>query len=169
VVKTFYGRVNHENKISVNYIPAEVKTYQVAFSDYSDYHGGNQTEPLWLSKELMNCESQTAVMDLFPLTAAASVAVNFIIQCPDGGVFENSQLPKEMRAQFSVAGKDTWRNLTSFTPETRKVKTYKLKIGESYDFRVSTDAGATWLHRQENDLIKNARWTFLIEAENYCN
>ncbi|AWV98034.1 hypothetical protein [Arcticibacterium luteifluviistationis] len=168
VVKTLYSNINWKNEIKVNYIPKETETFTVELYDYSNYHGGNATEPFWTSQIIKNCEESEAIMDLFKLDAPAFVDVKFVVQCPNGTEFNPESLPKEMRAQYSPAGENSWRTLTTFTPETRQVKTYKLKIGETYDFRVSTDGGVTWPYKQNDYIIENQRWQFLISADNYC-
>jgi hypothetical protein len=107
-------------------------------------------------------------MDLIKLKAPDFVEVGFVLQCPSGKTFDDTYLPKEMKAQYSLAGKNAYRDLVTFTPNTKKVKTYKLEIKQNYDFRVSTDGGATWPYKQNDYKIDNQRWTFLISAENYC-
>ncbi|WP_341226047.1 hypothetical protein [uncultured Arcticibacterium sp.] len=168
VVKTLYSNINFQNRLRINYLPKETEAVFVELYDYSNYHGGNSNEPFWTSKIIKNCEDSENVMDLFKLDAPDFVDVKFVVQCPSGTDFNPESLPKEMRAQFSLAGENSYRTLTTFTPETRQVKTYKLKIGETYDFRVSTDGGVTWPYKQNNYLIENQRWQFLISADNYC-
>lgn len=168
IIKTLYSNINWENKVRINYLPKETEAFIVELYDYSNYHGGNANEPFWTSQIIENCEESEAIMDLFKLDAPDYVDVKFVIQCPKGTDFNPESLPAEMRAQYSPAGQNSWRSLTTFTPETRQVKTYKLKISETYDFRVSTDGGVTWPYKENNYLIENQRWQFLISAENYC-
>jgi hypothetical protein len=168
-VKSLYANVNLNSKFTINYIPTEVANYYVEAYDYSNYRGGNATTPFWTSKVLENCKTYSSeVMDLIKLKAPDFVEVGFVLQCPSGKTFDDTYLPKEMKAQYSLAGKNTYRDLVTFTPNTKKVKTYKLEIKQNYDFRVSTDGGATWPYKQNDYKIDNQRWTFLISAENYC-
>lgn len=73
-----------------------------------------------------------------------------------------------MKTQYSEVGQNDWNDLISVTRTNRKVVSYKLKVGRYYDFRASTDGGASWPLRQSNYLIDKSEWTLKIKADMYC-
>jgi hypothetical protein len=94
--------------------------------------------------------------------------VEIKFSCPGGTTLDESALPAQIRTQYSRAGQENWHELVTATRLVRKVSSYKIQRGQKYDFRASTDGGATWPLRQNDYIIENAEWVLKIRAEMYC-
>lgn len=94
--------------------------------------------------------------------------LEFSFSCPGGTTLDESLLPAQIKTQYSEVGQEKWHDLITATRTYRKAASYKLKVGRSYDFRASTDGGATWPLHQNNYLVDKPEWTLKIRAEMYC-
>ncbi|MCY1384738.1 hypothetical protein D9M69_730320 [compost metagenome] len=89
-------------------------------------------------------------------------------RCPGGGVIPDANLPAQMRIQFSEPGKNTWRDAGALTRNVRTSVTYRLKIGQRYDLRGSTDGGVSWPYTSKNAHVDKAYWYFELKDLGYC-
>ncbi|MCA0365867.1 MAG: hypothetical protein LCH67_17640 [Bacteroidetes bacterium] len=168
VIRSFYTNLNLNSKFTVSYLPAEVKQFSLQFFDYLDYGGGKSDKPFFKSQNFLNCVNLTQSIDLTNWKAPAAIILKVEVVCPAGKTLDAAQIPVKMWAQFSVSGKENWKDLATFTRDTRTMKTYKLKPEETYDFRISTDGKATWPFRENNFKMKSLFWNYRVFADTAC-
>ena len=114
------------------------------------------------------CDPTPIAISLAGLPVPPVVTVEIKFSCPGGKTLDESALPAQIRTQYSDAGKEDWHELVTVTRVVRKVSSYKIQKGKKYNFRASTDGGATWPLRQDNYLIEMSEWVLKIRAEMYC-
>ena len=168
VIRSFFSDLNLNSNVTVTNLPAEVKSFYLQFFDYLDTDAGNLSRPYYTSKISPNCVNATQSVDLTGWKAPAAVILKVEVVCPAGKTLDAAQIPAKMWAQYSESGKENWKDLVTFTRDTRTVKTYKLKLEETYDFRISTDGKATWPYRENNFKMKSLFWNYRVFAETAC-
>ncbi len=171
ILKTFYSIPNRGVTFKINSLLAATDSIKLSFFDYSPFHGGDSNKPIWQSKAYPTClNSDPHLIDIVHwINAPDPIDVSFDIICGNGQSLDEEQFPAQMKAQYSITEEGNWKDLLTFTPSTRKVKTFKLKQGETYDFRVSTDGGVTWPYTQDGYTIEYKRWRMILEVEDtYC-
>lgn len=167
VVREVYLSVNNGQSYNYNYFPSEGNTFRMEVQNFSNFRGGDR-QVIVTSGTTAGCTTDTHVLDLSSLTLPKPIQVKFKVNCPAGKELDESLLPSEMRTQISEPGKNNWQNLLTFTRQTREIKTYRLTPESTYDFRISTDGGASWPYKQINYKIEKASWSIEIDAANYC-
>jgi hypothetical protein len=115
-----------------------------------------------------SCSQTPIAINLKALPVPPVMNLEFAFSCPGGTQLDESLLPSLLRTQYSEAGKEQWRDLITATRTERRVESYKIQIGRTYDFRASTDGGATWPLRQNNYLVDKPEWVLKIRSESYC-
>ena len=116
----------------------------------------------------LTCDQTPVAINLAGLPVPPVMKLAFNFSCPGGMTLDESSLPALIKTQYSEVGKDVWHDLITATRTQRTATSYKLKVGRYYDFRASTDGGATWPLRQNNYLVDKPEWTLKIRAEMYC-
>ncbi len=114
------------------------------------------------------CDPTPVAIDLAGLPVPPVMNVEIKFSCPGGTTLDEAALPAQIRTQYSEAGQENWRELITATRTVRRVSSYKIQAGRKYDFRASTDGGATWPLRQNDYLIEKAEWVLKIRASMYC-
>lgn len=114
------------------------------------------------------CDPTPVAINLAGLPVPPVMNVEIKFSCPGGTTLDEAALPAQIRTQYSEAGQENWRELITATRTVRRVSSYKIQAGRRYDFRASTDGGATWPLRQNDYLIEKAEWVLKIRASMYC-
>jgi hypothetical protein len=167
VVREVYLSVNNGQSYNYNYFPSGGNAFRMEVQNFSEFRGGNR-QVVATSGTTASCTTDTHVLDLSSLALPKPIQVKFEVDCPPGQELDESLLPAEMRTQISEPGKDNWQNLLTLTRQVREIETYRLTPKSTYDFRISTDGGASWPFKQINYTIKEASWSIKIDAVNYC-
>ena len=168
VVKTFYGDINFESVVTVTGLPVSTKEYTLSLYDFTNFQGRNINQVFWRSGPIKNCVNTSGFIDMVRWDAPPAVELRVEVKCPNGLTFDESQLPAVMHAQFSKSGQEIWYDLATFTRSERSLKTYKLDLGETYDFRISTDGKATWPYREDGYKLTSKRWLIRILPTENC-
>lgn len=155
LIRDFYISVNNGAIAGMNLIPKVTENVKFRIFNYNNYHGGDNKNYLVESTPLPLCGANNLVLDLSKLTPPKYVELDIKVVCPQGKVLDESSLPAQMRVQYSVPDKNTWRDVGVLTKNNKKIKTYRIKLGEEYDIRGSTDGGVTWPYVQKNYLINS--------------
>lgn len=101
-----------------------------------------------------------------PMPPITKLALDF--RCPAGTTLDEASLPAQIITQYSEVGQEAWRDLITATRTARNVTSFKLQSGRRYDFRASTDGGATWPLRENNYLVDKPEWSLVIRVASYC-
>ncbi len=168
VVRTLYVNANNGSTFTINNFPEDHEDVRIRIFNYNNIYGGDQKTPLYESPVVAVCSNLLTSADLAPLPVPSAINVEYTISCPAGKTLDEAALPALTRTQFSEPGKNQWRDLVNLTRTTRKVKTYKLQVGKTYDLRASTDGGSTWPYRQSDYLIDKKDWIFKFRDLDYC-
>lgn len=168
-VYSFYANVNNGASIRT-YNQVAGQRFKLRVFDETDAWGKGANGGLIAESGIgTTCNTTPVAINLSSLPVPPVMKLAFNFSCPGGTKLDESALPAEVRTQYSPAGKDAWRDLITATRTQRSVASYKLKIGQRYDFRASTDGGATWPLRQNDYLVDKPEWVIKIRAEMYCN
>ncbi|GAB3024463.1 hypothetical protein [Spirosoma pulveris] len=167
-VSTFYANANNGAFIRA-YNQSKNRRLKLQVFDETDAWGkGAKGGLIGESAPGLTCDQTPIAINLGALPEPPPVTLEIKFSCPSGTKLDESLLPAIMKTQYSEAGKNTWNDLIQVTRSNRKVVSYKLKVGRYYDFRASTDGGASWPLRQSNYLIDKSEWTLKIKADTYC-
>ncbi|WP_020595929.1 hypothetical protein [Spirosoma panaciterrae] len=165
---SFYANVNNGSVISI-YNQSRNRRLKLQVYDETDAWGkGAKGGLIAESGPGLTCDPTPVAINLTPLPVPPAMDLEFTFSCPGGTKLDESSLPSLIKTQYSEVGKENWHDLITATRYQRKVSSYKLQIGRYYDFRASTDGGATWPLRQDNYLVDKPEWTLKIKAEMYC-
>ncbi|WP_245859974.1 hypothetical protein [Spirosoma aerolatum] len=165
---SFYANVNNGSVISI-YNQSRNRRLKLQVFDETDAWGkGAKGGLIAESGPGSTCDPTPVAINLAPLPVPPVMDLEFTFSCPGGTKLDESSLPSLIKTQYSEVGKENWHDLITATRYQRKVTSYKLQIGRYYDFRASTDGGATWPLRQDNYLVDKPDWTLKIKAEMYC-
>jgi hypothetical protein len=164
----FYANVNNGSVIRV-YNQARGRQLKLQIYDETDAWGkGSKGGLIAESVKVATCNETPIPLSLSELPVPPVMKLEFYFSCPGGMKLDESALPAEIRTQYSLSGQDEWRDLIIATRTQRKVASYKLQLGKTYDFRASTDGGASWPLRQNDYLVDKPEWVLKIKAEMYC-
>ncbi len=167
-VSTFYANVNNNALIRI-YNQPEGRALKLRVFDETDAWGkGSKGGLIGESAVGQTCNDTPVPISLAALPVPPVMKLSFDFTCPKGTRLDESALPAQIRTQYSETGKEQWRELITATRTERSVASYRLKIGRRYDFRASTDGGATWPLRQNDYLIDKPTWSLTIDAPMYC-
>ncbi|MDK4471238.1 hypothetical protein, partial [Fusobacterium necrophorum] len=89
------------------------------------------------------CDPTPVAINLAGLPVPPIMNVEIKFSCPGGTTLDEDALPAQIRTEYSETGKENWRQLITATRTVRRVSSHKIQIGRKYDFRASTDGGAT--------------------------
>jgi hypothetical protein len=167
-ISSFYANVNNGAQIR---IANQVKGRRLKLRIYDETDAWGQGAKGGLMAESAigtTCDLTPIAVNLggLPVPPRMTVAIQF--SCPGGTTLDESALPAQIRTQYSEAGKENWRELVTATRLVRTVSSYKIRPGRKYDFRASTDGGATWPLRQNDYEIEENEWVLKIRASMYC-
>ncbi len=167
-VKSGYLSINNGAKISLKNLP-KLEGMSFEIYDYSNFSGGNSSSPVATISGISCLDSDQNFSTSVSLKEKpVPIEVDFAVKCPQGKSLDEGALPSQMKVQISAPGAGQYRDLLTFTRDIRSIKTYKLNVGETYDFRVSTDGGNTWPFKQANYLIAKPSWTINVNTDGYC-
>jgi len=167
-ISNFYANVNNGASIRVSGQPSG-RQLKLRIYDETDAWGKGAKGGLMAESAVgETCDPSPIAVSLASLPVPPVMNLSFDFECPKGTTLDESALPAQIRTQYSETGKENWRELITATRTQRKVASYKLKIGQRYDFRASTDGGATWPLRQNNYLVDKPEWKLDINAPMYC-
>ena len=167
-VGAFYANVNNGSLIRiVNQV--EGRRLKLRVYDETDAWGKGAKGGLMAESGVgSTCDPTPVAIDLATLTVPPVMNVEIKFSCPGGTTLDEAALPAQIRTQYSETGKESWHELVTATRTVRRVSSYKIQAGRLYDFRASTDGGATWPLRQNDYLIEKAEWVLKIRASMYC-
>ncbi|MBC7570016.1 MAG: hypothetical protein H7319_09820 [Spirosoma sp.] len=167
-VSTFYANVNNNVLIRI-YNQPEGRDLKLRVFDETDAWGKGAKGGLMAESAVgQTCNDTPVLISLAALPVPPVMKLSFNFTCPQGTKLDESALPAQIRTQYSETGKEQWRELITATRTERSVASYRLKIGRRYDFRASTDGGATWPLRQNDYLIDKPTWSLTIDSPTYC-
>ncbi|WP_338875463.1 hypothetical protein WBJ53_07560 [Spirosoma sp. SC4-14] len=167
-VGAFYANVNNGSVIRI-YNQTKGRRLKLQVYDQTDAWGkGTNGGMVAESVAAATCNETQIPVSLSALPVPPVIKLEFYFSCPAGTKLDESSLPAEIRTQYSEAGKDQWHDLIIATRTQRSVFSYKLQLGKTYDFRASTDGGASWPLRQNAYVIDKPEWVLKIKAEMYC-
>ncbi|WP_461137869.1 hypothetical protein [Spirosoma pomorum] len=167
-VGAFYANVNNGAYIGVYNQPQGRKLKIQVFDETDAWGKGSNGGMIAESGVGESCSQTPIAINLKALPVPPVMNLEFAFSCPGGTQLDESLLPSLLRTQYSEAGKEQWRDLITATRTERRVESYKIQIGRTYDFRASTDGGATWPLRQNNYLVDKPEWVLKIRSESYC-
>lgn len=169
VLRSFHASMNTGTVLTTSFFPRDTGPIQLYIFNATDYHGGNRQTPLFVSPAVDPCEAQEITLDVrLAIPFPPSVNVFLSVECPAGTSFQESDLPLQMRVQFSAPGRDQWRELGTFSRSVRRIRSYRVRTGETYDFRLSTDGGVTWPYRQTSYRIVASYYGITLLGEALC-
>ncbi|MFN4087209.1 MAG: hypothetical protein ACK4LB_14820 [Spirosomataceae bacterium] len=169
VVRAFHASMNTGTVITANFFPRDTGPVRLYLFGSTDYHGGDRQTPLFVSEAVDPCEAKELNLDVrLAIPFPPSVNIFLSVECPAGTSFQESDLPAQMRVQFSAPGRNQWRELGIFSRSVRRIRSYRVKTGETYDFRLSTDGGVTWPYRQTNYKILASYYGITLLGEALC-
>lgn len=168
VVTTFFAGVNNNDRIAIANQEAGRSFILRVFDETDAWGKGAKGGLIGESAPATSCDQTPIALLLNELPVPPSMQLQFQFSCPQGKLLDEASLPALMLTQYSEVGKDNWRDLVSATRTQRNVTSYKLRVGQRYDFRASTDGGASWPLRQNDYLVDKATWALKIKAEMYC-
>lgn len=168
LIRDFYISINNGAIAGMNLIPKVTENVKFRIFNYNNYHGGDNKNYLVESTPLPLCGANNLVLDLSKLTPPKYIELDIKVVCPQGKVLDETSLPAQMRVQYSEPDKNAWRDLGVLTKNNKRIKTYRIKLGEKYDIRGSTDGGVTWPYVQKNYLINKQIWSFKLSGTEYC-
>lgn len=167
-VASFYANVNNGSLIRIGNQSKNRKLKLQVYDETDAWGKGAKGGMIGESGPGITCDQTPVAINLATLPVPPVMKLEFSFSCPGGTTLDESLLPAQIKTQYSEVGQDKWRDLITATRTNRKAASYKLKVGRSYDFRASTDGGATWPLRQNNYLVDKPEWTLKIRAEMYC-
>lgn len=168
VLRSFHLSMNQGSTTTSSFFPRDTGPIQYVLFASTDYHGGDRTKPIYVSPPFDPCDPKEILVDVRTiLTKPPSVSATFLTDCPAGTTLQENLIPAQIRIQFSAPGTNQWRDLGSFSRTVRKVVSYRLLAGRTYDFRVSTDGGVTWPVRQLNFRV-SSNYVVSLASEGYC-
>lgn len=168
VVSTFYANANNGSLITVHNQPKNRKLKVQIYDETDAWGNGTKGGLIAESGPGLTCDQTPVAINLAGLPVPPVMKLEFSFSCPNGTRLDEASLPALMITQYSEVGQNNWRDLITATRTSRKATSYKLKVGRRYDFRASTDGGATWPLHQNNYLVDKPEWTLKIRAEMYC-
>lgn len=167
-VGQFHANVNNGSLIRI-YNQVRGRRFKLRVYDESDAWGAGTKGGLMAESGVgATCDQTPVGINLAALPVPPVMNVEIKFSCPGGTTLDESALPAQIRTQYSRAGQENWHELVTATRLVRKVSSYKIQRGQKYDFRASTDGGATWPLRQNDYITENAEWVLKIRAEMYC-
>lgn len=167
-VGAFHANVNNGSLIRIANQP-QGRRLKLRVYDETDAWGKGTKGGLMAESGVgLACDPTPVAIDLAGLPVPPVMNVEIKFSCPGGTTLDEDALPAQIRTQYSEAGKENWYELVTATRTVRKVSSYKIQSGRKYDFRASTDGGATWPLRQNDYVIEQAAWVLKIRAEMYC-
>jgi hypothetical protein len=168
LIRDYFINVNNGAVANINFIPKVAENVKFKVFNYNNYYGGDAKTPLFESTPLPLCGANSLVLDLSKLPIPKYVELDIKVVCPQGKVLDEAGLPAQMKVQYSEPDKSAWKDVGVLTRFNRKVKTYRMKLGEKYDMRGSTDGGVTWPYVQKNYLVDKQIWSFELPGKEYC-
>lgn len=167
-VGAFYANANNGSLIRIAN-QTEGRRFKLRIYDETDAWGKGAKGGLIAESGIgATCDPTPVTINLAGLPVPPVMNVEIKFSCPGGTTLDEAALPAQIRTQYSEAGKENWRELITATRTVRRVSSYKIQAGRKYDFRASTDGGATWPLRQNDYLIEKAEWVLKIRASMYC-
>lgn len=167
-VSSFYANANNGALIQVRN-QSEGRQLKLQVYDETDAWGKGTKGGLIAESAIgVACDPNPVSINLSALPVPPIMKLAFNFSCPNGKQLDESALPAQIRTQYSEVGKESWHDLITATRTVREVASYKLKVGRRYDFRASTDGGASWPLRQNDYLVDKPIWELKIEADMYC-
>lgn len=167
-VGAFYANANNGSLIRIAN-QTEGRRLKLRVYDETDAWGKGTKGGLMAESGIgSTCDPTPVVVNLAGLPVPPVMNVEIKFSCPGGTTLDEAALPAQIRTQYSEAGKESWRDLITATRTVRRVSSHKIQVGRTYDFRASTDGGATWPLRQNDYLIEKAEWVLKIRASMYC-
>jgi hypothetical protein len=167
-VAHFYANVNNGALISI-YNQSRNRTYRLQIYDETDAWGkGAKGGLMGESGPAATCDRNPVVVNIPALPVPPQMSMEFKYGCPSGTTLDEASLPSLVIVQYSEVGRGNWRDLITTTRTQRKVASYKLQVGRRYDFRASTDGGATWPLHEDNYLVDKNDSSLEINADMYC-
>lgn len=167
-VASFYANVNNGSVIRIGNQSKNKKLKLQVYDETDAWGKGAKGGLIGESGPGLTCDQTLVAINLAPLPVPPVMKLEFSFSCPGGTTLDESSLPAQIKTQYSEVGQDKWHDLITATRTVRKAASYKLKVGRYYDFRASTDGGATWPLHQNNYLVDKPEWTLKIRAEMYC-
>lgn len=167
-VSAFYANANNGSLIRIaNQVSG--RRLKLRVYDETDAWGKGAKGGLMAESAVgTTCDPTPIAISLAELPVPPVMNVEIKFTCPGGTTLDEAALPAQIRTQYSEAGKEEWHELITVTRTVRKVSSYKIRTGQTYDFRASTDGGATWPLRQNDYLIEKAEWVLKIRTPMYC-
>lgn len=168
LVSTFHANVNNGSLIRIT---NQVRGRRLKLRIYDETDAWKEGTKGGLMAESgvgTTCDPTPVGIDLAGLPVPPVMSVEVRFTCPGGTTLDETALPAQIRTQYSEAGKEDWNDLVTITRTVRKVSSYKIQLGQKYDFRASTDGGASWPLRQNDQVIDKAEWVLKIRVPIYC-
>lgn len=167
-ISSFYANVNNGAQIRISN-QTRGRRLKLRVYDETDAWGQGAKGGLMAESAIGTaCDPTPIAINLGGLPVPPKMTVEIKFSCPGGTTLDESALPAQIRTQYSEAGKENWHELITATRLVRTVSSYKILPGRKYDFRASTDGGATWPLRQNDYEIEDDEWVLKIRASMYC-
>ena len=167
-VSTFYANTNNGSLIRIANQSKNRKLKLQVYDQTDAWGKGTKGGLIAESAPGTTCDQTPVAINLAGLPVPPVMKLEFNYTCPGGKTLDQSSLPSLIKTQYSDVGQNKWHDLITVTRTQRKTISYKLQVGHYYDFRASTDGGATWPLHQDNYLVDKPEWTLKIRAEMYC-
>ncbi len=167
-VASFYANVNNGSVIRISNQSKNRKLKLQIYDETDAWGKGTKGGLMAESGTGISCDPTPVAINLAALPVPPVMKLEFSFSCPNGTTLDEASLPALIITQYSEVGQGNWHDLIRATRTNRKAASYKLKVGRYYDFRASTDGGATWPLHQNNYLVDKPEWTLKIRAEMYC-
>ncbi|AUD07437.1 hypothetical protein [Spirosoma pollinicola] len=165
---SFYANANNGSVIRITNQSKNRKLKLQLYDETDAWGKGTKGGLIAESGTGVSCDQTPVAINLAALPVPPVMKLEFSFSCPNGTTLNEASLPALIITQYSEVGQGNWHDLIRATRTNRKATSYKLKVGRHYDFRASTDGGATWPLHQPNYLVDKPEWILKIRAEMYC-
>lgn len=167
-IGAFYANVNNGSLIRIANQPQGRRLKLRVYDETDTWGAGTKGGLIAESGVGAACDPTPVAIDLAGLPVPPVMTVEIKFSCPGGTTLDEAALPAQIRTQYTETGQENWHELITATRIVRKVSSYKIQTGRKYDFRASTDGGASWPLRQNDYLIEKPEWVLKIRAAMYC-
>ncbi|GAB3963174.1 hypothetical protein GCM10028805_65750 [Spirosoma harenae] len=166
-ISSFYANINNGSIITIRNQPKNLRLKLQVF-DETDTGVKGPRGLISESTPGQTCDPNPIVINLTALEVPPDMTLAIEYACPNGTTLNEALIPALVKIQYSEVGKGQWKDLATVTRKQRTTTSYKLQVGQSYDFRASIDGGASWLLRQDNYRVDKSDWTLTIRADIFC-
>ncbi|MFC5409732.1 hypothetical protein ACFPMF_10465 [Larkinella bovis] len=165
---SFYSPLNNGTRLTLSHLLQNQRVQLQVYNYNNAYSSGNPGQPLLETGPLPTCNQTPQPLDLQKLPIPPAITVRFDFACPPPTRLDESKLPTKVRLQYTESGQKNWRELVTLNRKDLQALSYKLKLHQPYDIRVSTDGGASWPLERHRFTPNNNTLVFDLASPEFC-